>query len=104
MTQAGKATMMGLQTALAHAGDAQLGEIVSLAERLDDRADAEELLVPIRPKLRLLRLERPLRFSRLLALPLEPVLTSAGRWTKTAVTWRRWCPPGRRRWRHRCGP
>jgi hypothetical protein len=86
VTQAGKATMMGLQTALAHAGDAQLGEIVSLAERLDDRADAEELLVPIRPKLRLLRLERPLRFSRLLALPLEPVLTSAGRWTKTAVT------------------
>lgn len=74
------ATIRALRSALDNAPDSQIMRIVNLVDELDDRQGAEAILAPIRARLRPLRLERPLRFSRLLALPLDPILVDAARW------------------------
>lgn len=82
MTQspASMATIRALRSALDNAPDSQIMRIVNLVDELDDRQGAEAILAPIRARLRPLRLERPLRFSRLLAIPVDPILVDAARW------------------------
>ncbi len=73
-------------SALASAPDAKLGRIVGMLDSLGDRGAADALLAAARPRLRDLRPARPLRFTRLLALPFEPVLVSTEAWDGGAAT------------------
>jgi hypothetical protein len=69
-----------LQRAIASAGDAQAAQVVALIDALDDRTAFDGLLDPLRPRLARLRPSRPLRFTRLLFMPLDPVIVSAPDW------------------------
>lgn len=77
---------LALQQALASAPDAKLGRIVGLLDSLADRRTADALLAAARPRLGMLRPARPLRFTRLLALPLEPVLVATEAWDGATAT------------------
>lgn len=70
-----------LRAALAAAPDGKLGRIVGMLDGLLDRSEADALLAPLRPRIAALRPPRPLRFARLLALPLEGALVAPEAWT-----------------------
>ena len=70
-----------LRAALQAAPDGKLGRIIGVVDGLLDRGEADQILNPLRPRLRWLRPARPLRFSRLLALPLEGALVAPADWT-----------------------
>jgi hypothetical protein len=72
--------------ALASAPDAKLGRIVGMLDSLRDRGAADALLAAARPRLSYLRPARPLRFTRLLAIPFEPVLVATEAWDGGATT------------------
>ena len=80
------ATLRALRTALANAADADIVRIVSIVDRLDDRDEADAILAPIRARLRPLRLERPLKITRLLAMPLDTILVDAAQWRPNAAS------------------
>lgn len=65
-----------LRAALAAAPDRALGRVVCLLDSLEARGAADAVLAAARPRLRALQPPRPLRFTRLLALPLEPALVA----------------------------
>jgi hypothetical protein len=69
-----------LRAALAEATDGELRQVVGALDGLASRAGADDLLSGLRPRIGQLRPTRPLRFSRLLALPLEPVLVTTPAW------------------------
>jgi hypothetical protein len=71
-----------MRQALATAPDSSLGRIVGLLDALPDRGGADQLLAEARPRLRRLRPPRPLRFTRLLALPLEGALVAPAAWAR----------------------
>ncbi|HEV7266289.1 MAG TPA: hypothetical protein VGN83_15405 [Falsiroseomonas sp.] len=73
-----------VRAALAGAPDAKLGRIVGMLDSLLDRRTVDELLEPVRGRLRWLRPARPLRFPRLLAMPLEGALVEANAWNRAA--------------------
>lgn len=75
----------GIRTALADAPDHALGRVVAMLDSLTDRGEADVLLNGIRPRLRRLRPERPVRLSRLLCLPLEGVLVDPSAWKQSAL-------------------
>jgi hypothetical protein len=77
---------IAMREALASAPDAKLGRIVGMLDSLGDRGAADALLDAARPRLRDLRPARPLRFTRLLALPFEPVLVPTEAWDGGATT------------------
>jgi hypothetical protein len=70
--------------ALAAAPDRTLGRIVGIVDGLNDRGAADALLAAARPRLRDLRPPRPLRFTRLLAIPLEVALVASDSWRGAA--------------------
>jgi hypothetical protein len=72
-----------MHAALANAPDAKLGRIVGMLDSLESRGAADALLAAARPRLRSLRPARPLRFTRLLSLPLEPLLVGTEAWDGT---------------------
>jgi len=65
-----------LRAALAAAPDRALGRVVCLLDSLEARGAVDAVLAAARPRLRDLQPPRPLRFTRLLALPLEPALVA----------------------------
>jgi hypothetical protein len=67
-------TLRALRRDLVEINDAQLLQIVALIDRMADRGDADGLIAPLRSRFRRVRPPRPLRFARLLFLPLHPVL------------------------------
>lgn len=75
----------GLRAALADAPDHALGRVVAMLDALRDRSDVDILLDGIRPRLRRLRPQRPVRLARLLCLPLEGVLVNPGSWRQSAL-------------------
>jgi hypothetical protein len=75
---AGKAPALG--DALAAAPDCKLGRIVGMLDGMLERGEADRLLAPLRPRLAQLGPARPLRFPRLLAMPLEGALVSPDAW------------------------
>jgi len=72
--------MRAMRRELATAPDAQLLQILSLVDSMADRGQADGLLAPLRDRLRQLRPARPLRFTRLLFKPLDPVIVAANTW------------------------
>ncbi len=69
-----------LRRDIAAAGDAQAARIVALINSLADRTGVDALLDPLRPRLPRLRSTRPLRFTRLLFMPLDPAIVAAKDW------------------------
>ena len=76
----GSATLRELRWSLADASDLKLGRVVEMVDALVDRGAADNLLAPFRSRLALLRPVRPLRFSRLLFLPLDPIVVGSPVW------------------------
>ncbi|PWS38939.1 hypothetical protein DFH01_06745 [Falsiroseomonas bella] len=71
--------------ALAAAPPEKLGRIVGLLDSLQARGAADALLAAARPRLKDLRPDRPMRFTRLLAVPLEPALVAPEAWTRAPI-------------------
>jgi hypothetical protein len=65
---------------LADAGDAQILKVVAMVDAMPERGAADQLIAPLRSRLARLRPPRPLRFARLLFLPLDPLIVPAARW------------------------
>jgi hypothetical protein len=71
--------MREMRRSLTDVNDAQIVQVVALIDRMAERGAADELIAPLRARLSQIRPPRPLRFSRLLFLPLDPVIVPAGR-------------------------
>jgi hypothetical protein len=65
---------------LAEAPDAEVARAVAVVDQMPLRGGADQLIEPLRPRLGRLRPPRPLRFTRLLFLPLEPLIVPPPRW------------------------
>lgn len=65
---------------LAAARDAQILQAVAMVDAMPERGAADEIVAPLRSRLARLRPPRPLRFARLLFLPLDPLIVPAQRW------------------------
>lgn len=65
---------------LARARDAQILKVVAMVDAMPDRGAADQLIAPLRERLARLRPPRPLRFARLLFLPLDPLIVPPARW------------------------
>jgi len=65
-----------VEAALTQASDGQLRRVVGVLDSMIARGGADELLASVRPRISALQLSRPLRFGRLLALPLEGALVN----------------------------
>ena len=68
------------------ADDAALLRLVGVLDELDVRGHLDSVLAPARTRLRWLRPVRPLRFARLLFLPLDGGVVEAAEWRRGAPT------------------
>jgi len=69
-----------VQRDLIAARDEQIARVVAMVDALADRSAADALIAPLRPRLMQLRPPRPMRLTRLLFLPLDPLIVPAPRW------------------------
>jgi hypothetical protein len=65
---------------LAEAPDAEVARAVAVVDQLPQRGGADQLIEALRPRLAQIRPPRPLRFTRLLFLPLDPLIVPPPRW------------------------
>jgi hypothetical protein len=65
---------------LSEAGDEKILQVVRMVDAMPVRGAADQLIAPLRARLARLRPPRPLRFARLLFLPLDPLIVPAARW------------------------
>ncbi len=65
---------------LAEAPDDEVTRAVAVVDRMASRGNADQLIEPLRARLAGLRPPRPLRFTRLLFLPLEALIVPPPRW------------------------
>ncbi len=72
--------MERLSRALATATDDRIRKAVAMVDALPERGAAEGLVAPLRPRLARMRLPRAVNFTRLLFLPLDPVIVSRADW------------------------
>ncbi len=85
MNAAIKTKITAVRQHLAEAADRQLIEVVALIDAMADRGGADALVAPVRARLQRLNPRRPLRFSRLLFLPLDPVIVAGPEWRRDAI-------------------
>ena len=71
---------IGLRASLASARDAQITKVVAMVDAMPQRGAADDLIAPLRPRLAQLRPARPLSFTRLLFIPLDPVIVPSREW------------------------
>ena len=62
------------------ARDEQILKVVAMVDAMPNRGNADQILAPLRDRLARLRPPRPLRFARLLFMPLDPLIVPAARW------------------------
>jgi hypothetical protein len=75
-----------LQRGLASARDGQIANVVAVVDAMAARGSADDMIAPLRPRLAQIRPRRPLRFSRLLFMPLDPLIVPAHAWKPDSVT------------------
>ncbi len=75
-----------LHHGLATAPDMQIAKVVAVVDALESRGAADEMIEPLRSRLPQLRLPRPLRFSRLLFMPLDVLIVPNPGWRRGAST------------------
>ncbi|HXA25410.1 MAG TPA: hypothetical protein VNW90_24275 [Acetobacteraceae bacterium] len=69
-----------LQNALAKANNEQVSQVVTAIDVMGLRGIVDEIIAPLRPRLALLRPGRPLRWTRLMFLPLDPLIVPTAQW------------------------
>ena len=69
-----------LSRAAGQASDAQLLRLVRMLDAMPERGAADLVLAPLRPRLRAMRPPRPLGLTRLLFLPMDPLVVPAKDW------------------------
>jgi hypothetical protein len=74
------------QRTLAGAKDSQIERVVAVIDSMAERGAADQLIAPLRPLLARIRPPRPLRFTRLLFLALDPLIVDAPRWRRGGLT------------------
>ena len=74
------ASVGALARAVGAASDPQVLKIVAAVDAMIQRGAADFLIVPLRPRLAVLRPPHPLRFARLLFHPLDLLIVRAVRW------------------------
>ena len=72
--------MRDLRRGLVNANDRKITQIVAILDDINNPAANQAVLDPIRSRLRSLKLARPLRFARLLCIPIEPLIVPARDW------------------------
>ncbi len=65
---------------LTDAEDRHILEVVAMVDAMPERGQADLIIAPLRARLVRLRPPRPLRFARLMFLPLDPLIVAAPRW------------------------
>lgn len=78
------ALLTSLRHGLSNASDAQLRQVLSMVDSMGERGAIDVLLAPLRPRLAQLHPARPLRFARLLFLPLDPIIVASQLWVAGA--------------------
>lgn len=81
-----RTALRNLNTELTSARDGQITRVVAMVDALPQRGDADLLIVPLRSRLTQLRLDRPLRFCRLLFTPFDPVIVAGAKWRPGSPT------------------
>jgi hypothetical protein len=79
-TQSHDESISGLTRLLANASAPQLLRVVAAIDGMSTRGAADDLIAPFRHRLVNLRPARPLRFARLVFLPLDPLIVPAISW------------------------
>jgi hypothetical protein len=72
--------LRALRRSLLTADDQKILRVVTVVDEMADRGEADALVAPLRPRLSQLRPPRPLRFERLLFMPLDPLIVPATEW------------------------
>jgi hypothetical protein len=80
LTRSSNPAIREVSRGLAEARDAQILKVVAMVDAMPNRGAADQLIAALRGRLAQLRPPRPLRFARLLFLPLDPLIVSAARW------------------------
>ncbi len=65
---------------VAQAGDAQVLQVLRMVDALEERGATDAVLDQVRPRLRAIKPARPLRFARLLFMPLDPLIVVPKAW------------------------
>jgi hypothetical protein len=79
-TRSSNSAIKEVSRGLVDAREAQILKVVAMVDAMPDRGAADQLIAPLRPRLAQLRPPRPLRFARLLFLPLDPLIVPPARW------------------------
>ncbi len=69
-----------VRRSVAGAADAQMLQVLRMVDSLEVRGATDELLAPVRPRLRAIQPARPLRFARLLFLPVDALIVAPAAW------------------------
>ena len=80
ITRSSNPAIREVSRGLVQARDEQILRVVTMLDAMPHRGEADQVLAPLRPRLARLRPPRPLRFARLLFLPLDLLIVPAGRW------------------------
>jgi hypothetical protein len=80
LTRSSNPAIREVTRGLAGARDEQILQVVAMVDAMPHRGAADQLIAPLRKRLAHLRPPRPLRFARLLFLPLDPLIVPAARW------------------------
>jgi hypothetical protein len=73
-------TVRAVRSQLIDADDEKIGRVLALLDKTGDSAASEALLAPLRTRLATLKPARPIRFARLLFLPLDPLIETPRNW------------------------
>lgn len=60
----------------------QIASVVAIIDALPDRGEADTLIMPFRAKIAEIAPPRPLKFSRLLFIPADPVIINGAQWRR----------------------
>jgi hypothetical protein len=69
-----------LQNTLAKANNEQVSQVVAAIDVMETRGIADDIIAPLRERLAHLRPSRPLRWTRLMFMPLDPLIVPTERW------------------------
>lgn len=71
-----------VRCSLAAARDEQLARVVAMVDAMPQRDAADALIAPLRQRLAQLRPSRPMNFTRLLFIPVDPIIVPGPRWRR----------------------
>ena len=75
-----------IRRSLAATENEKLKRVVAVLDTMEVRGSADHVLNAIRPRLHQLRLPRPLRFARLLFMPLDTLIVNVSKWKQSDPT------------------